>query len=116
MLFFQEKVTLMERVGFLLKIKQDRIDEYRERHQSVWSEMLEALHEAGWTNYSLFLSPEGLLFGYLETPDFEKAVAKMAKTEVNARWQKDMAPFFEGLDGTSADQGLMRLEEVFHVD
>lgn len=106
----------MQRVGFLLKIKQDRIAEYREHHKAVWSEMLEALHQNGWTNYSLFLSPDGLLFGYLETQDFEKAVAGMNQTEVNARWQTEMAPFFEGLDGSPADKGLLRLDEVFHLD
>lgn len=106
----------MQRVGFLLKIKQDRIAEYREHHKMVWPEMLEALRQNGWTNYSLFLSPDGLLFGYLETQDFEKALAGMNQTEVNARWQTEMAPFFEGLDGSPADKGLMRLDEVFHLD
>ena len=32
-----------------------------------------ALSDAGWTNYSLFLRPDGLLIGYLETEDFEAA-------------------------------------------
>ncbi len=105
----------MQRVGFLLKVKQDRLAEYREHPKTVWPEMLEALRQTGWTNYSLFLSPDGLLFGYLETPDFEKAVAGMAETEINARWQSEMAPLFEGLDGTPADKGLMRLDEVFHL-
>src|SRR5690606_30368960 len=65
--------SLMERVCFLLKVKQDRLDEYRERHRAVWPEMLEALHESGWGNYSLFLRDDGLLVGYLETDDFEAA-------------------------------------------
>ena len=106
----------MERVGFLLKVKPEHLAEYRERHKAVWPEMLDALRETGWTNYSLFLSPEGLLFGYLETPDFEAAVAGMAKREVNERWQREMAPFFEDLDGGAADAGLLRLDEVFHLE
>ena len=106
----------MERVGFLLKVKPERLAEYRERHKAVWPEMLDALRETGWTNYSLFLSSEGLLFGDLETPDFEAAVAGMAKREVNERWQREMAPFFEGLNGGAADAGLLRLDEVFHLE
>jgi len=59
---------------------------------------------------------DGVLFGYLETPDFEKARVGMADKEVNARWQAEMAPFFESLDGCNPDEGLLQLEEVFHLD
>ena len=85
----------MQRVGFVLKVKADRLDEYKKQHEQVWPEMLDALQETGWHNYSLFLREDGLLFGYLETPDFEKALAGMAEKDVNARWQAEMAPFFE---------------------
>ncbi|MCC6394452.1 MAG: L-rhamnose mutarotase, partial [Bryobacterales bacterium] len=68
----------MERVCFILRVKKDRLEEYRERHKTVWPEMLEALRETGWTNYSLFLREDGLLVGYLETPDFEAALRGMA--------------------------------------
>ena len=90
---------MMQRVGFVLKVKPDRLDEYKQHHQQVWPEMLAALRETGWHNYSLFLGDDGLLFGYLETPDFEQALAGMAAKDVNARWQTQMAPFFEALEG-----------------
>lgn len=106
----------MERVCFLLKVKRDRIADYKARHAAVWPEMLEALRRTGWRNYSLFLRDDGLLVGYLETPDFERARAEMARLEVNERWQREMAPFFEALDGRRPDEGLVRLEEVFHLD
>jgi L-rhamnose mutarotase len=106
----------MERVCFLLKVKEDMIEEYKERHQEVWPEMLEALRETGWHNYSLFLRDDGLLVGYLETPDFEAAKAGMAEKEINEKWQEEMAPFFEALDGKMADESMTPLEEVFHLD
>jgi L-rhamnose mutarotase len=106
----------MERVCFLLKVRPDRLPEYRERHRAVWPEMLAALRETGWRNYSLFLRDDGLLVGYLETDDFPAALDGMARTDVNARWQAEMAPFFEDLDGRRPDQGLLRLTEVFHLD
>jgi len=101
----------VERVCFLLRVRADRVDEYRERHRDVWPEMLDALRDAGWRNYSLFLGDDGLLVGYLETDDFEAAQRSMARAEVNERWQRDMAPFFEA----RADHALQRLEEVFHL-
>lgn len=106
----------MERVCFLLKVKKDRLAEYKERHQAVWPEMLAALREAGWHNYSLFLREDGLLVGYLETPDFAAARSGMAGNPINERWQKEMASFFEGLEGQRPDAGLLQLEEVFHLD
>ena len=63
------------RVCFLLKVRKDKVALYRERHAHVWPEMLEALRESGWRNYSIFLKPDGLLVGYLETDDFEKCCA-----------------------------------------
>jgi len=106
----------MERVCFLLQVKKDRLEEYKERHTRVWPEMLAALSETGWRNYSLSLRDDGLLAGYLETPDFEAARAGMDNREINERWQKEMAPFFEQLEGRRPDEGLLRLEEVFHLD
>lgn len=104
----------MKRICFLLRVKKDRLAEYKERHQAVWPEMAQALRETGWHNYSLFLRDDGLLVGYLETPDFEKARAGMAAREVNARWQKEMGPFFE-TEGLRPDEQMMPLEEVFHL-
>jgi len=104
------------RACFQLQVRPDRIDEYRARHAAVWPEMLRALAENGWHNYSLFLRPDGLLIGYVETPSLEDAVAGMARTEVNARWQGQMASFFEELDGAPPDQGFLLLEEVFHLE
>ena len=106
----------MERVGFLLRVRPDRLEEYRERHRAVWPEMLDALRETGWRNYSLFLHHDGTLFGYLECEDFEAAVRRMNETDVNARWQAEMAPFFELPAERRPDTGLARLEEVFHLD
>jgi L-rhamnose mutarotase len=106
----------MERVCFLLKVRPDRLAEYRERHRAVWPDMLAALRATGWHNYSLFLRDDGLLVGYLETEDFQAALDGMAGTAVNARWQAELAPFFEELDGRRPDQGMRTLAEVFHLD
>ena len=106
----------MQRIAFILKVKPDMIDEYKKRHQNVWPEMQQALCETGWHNYSLYMRPDGLLFGYVETPDFDAARAGMALREVNARWQAEMGPFFEQLGDQRPDEGMAPLEEVFHLD
>jgi len=54
--------------------------------------------------------------GYLETPDFAAALRGMAGREINERWQREMAPFFEALDGRRPDEGMLALEQVFHLE
>ncbi|MEV0092867.1 L-rhamnose mutarotase [Streptomyces sp. NPDC050738] len=105
----------MQRICFVLRVRPDRLDEYRLRHRDIWPEMREALAATGWGNYSLFLREDGLLVGYLETEDFDRARAAMDATEVNARWQAEMAEFFESLDGSAPDEAMEPLSEVFHL-
>lgn len=106
----------VQRVCFQLQVKPDRLSEYTERHAAVWPEMLRALEATGWRNYSLFVRPDGLLIGYLETDAFDASVAAMNETDVNARWQAEMGEFFVDLGDDAPDTGLVRLTEVFHLE
>jgi L-rhamnose mutarotase len=107
---------MSRRYCFLLRVRPDRMDEYRRRHERVWLEMLQALVDTGWRNYSLFLHDDGLLVGYVEADDLQASLAAMARTDVNRRWQAEMAPFFVGLEGGGPDEGLVLLDEVFHLE
>ena len=104
----------MPRYCFTLQVRPEREQEYVERHQAVWPEMLAALEATGWRNYSLFLRDDGLLVGYVECDDLDASLAAMADTDVNRRWQAEMAPFFDN-HGRAPDQGFVRLTEVFHL-
>lgn len=106
----------MNRSCFVLRVATEHLAEYRRRHADVWAEMQEALRTAGWKNYSLFLRPDGLLVGYVESDiPFEQLQRNMAVTDVNSRWQAEMARFFVGIEST-ADAAMVVLEEVFHLD
>ncbi|WP_193044141.1 L-rhamnose mutarotase [Mycolicibacterium baixiangningiae] len=101
-----------ERVCFLLHLRRDRIDDYLKAHEHVWPEMLEALRQAGWRNYSLFLdADDGLVVGYFETYDYDAATAAMAATDVNDRWQATMAGYFDN----RPDHAMDRLTHYFHL-
>jgi len=104
------------RICFVLRVKRDKLEEYKRRHAQVWPEMLDALRQTGWRNYSLFLQPDGLLIGYLETDNFDESCEGMKKHPVNSRWQAEMSPFFEALNGVGPDDRMSPLEEVFHLD
>lgn len=107
----------MKRIGFILKVKKEKIPEYKKHHEAVWPEMQDALRRTGWHNYSLFIREDGLIFGYFEaTESLQASIAGMAKEEINLKWQAFMAPYFEGLGGSRPDETMLELEEYFHVD
>ncbi|HYP74018.1 MAG TPA: L-rhamnose mutarotase [Microbacterium sp.] len=105
----------MTRVAFTLTVRPELLDEYVARHSPVWPEMLAEIAAAGRRNYSIFLDRErATLFGYYETDDDEAARAYLAASEVAARWEASMAPFFTDLHGR-ADQAATVLIEVFNL-
>jgi L-rhamnose mutarotase len=116
----------MARYCFLLQVHPEMLGEYRQRHEAVWPDMLKALEASGWRNYSIFARPDGLLVGYVEADDLDAAQAAMAATEVNARWQADMAKYFVGLDRPAGDgqpdrlrgpdESILLLDEIFNLD
>jgi L-rhamnose mutarotase len=104
------------RYCFLLQVRPDLLAEYRARHAQVWPEMLHALRDTGWRNYSLFVRDDGLLVGYVVADDLAAAQAAMAATDVNRRWQAEMSRYFTGLAGRPPDEGFLVLDEVFNLD
>jgi hypothetical protein len=84
-------------------VRPEKLAEYADVHQRVWEEMRSALSRAGWRNYSLFLDPSsGLVVGYYEADDTRAASEAIAATGVNARWQREMAQYFEPGGGGEA--------------
>ncbi len=104
-----------ERICFVLRIRPERADEYRERHAAVWPEMLDALRETGWRNYSIFLRDDGLLVGYVECDDFQASLDAMQERPINAKWQGEMNQYFEIEPGTAPDAAMAALEQVFYL-
>ena len=106
----------MERVCFQLQVKPERLDEYAQRHEAVWPDMLRAIADAGRRNYSLFLRDDGLLIGYYETDDDAESARRLAADPRTAAWEAEAAGFFEALPSTRPDQGAPRLREVFNLE
>ena len=108
----------MQRVGFLLRVKPERLEEYRRLHVPIWPELTAELKAAGMRNYSLWLrAGDGLEFGYLECDDWAAVCAHMAKSEINARWQRLMQEYLDtGTDPAMGGQPIQMLERVFQLE
>jgi L-rhamnose mutarotase len=104
----------MSRYMWVLEVRPGYEDEYQRRHAAIWPEMVQALHEAGVRNYSIFR--HGLhLFGYFETDDLERAKTSLMESPVNARWGEYMAPIMKiEIDPTTHFPYLLPLQ--WHMD
>ena len=100
--------------GFKMKLYEGKASEYEKRHNELWPEMEEMIHEFGGSNYSIFLDKDtNTLFGYIELESEEKW-AKSADTEICKKWWAYMADIME----TNADNSPVSvdLQKVFHLD
>ena len=103
---------MVERVGFVLRVKPSKIDEYVAAHAAVWPEMRAALEDAGIRNYTIFRAGTSV-FGYFETDDREATERFLADQPVCARWQDAMAEF---LEERVDESGPSALQEIFRLD
>ena len=104
----------MARYCLLGHVHPTRLDDYRARHAAVWPELLVALRDAGWRNYSLFLRSDGLLIGYCESDDLDAAQERVGATQINRKWQTEMARLLAG--ERAPDEAWERIEEVFNLE
>lgn len=105
----------MQRIAFRLRVKPDRLDEYLDIHRNVWPEMLAALHDAGYRNYSIFADGNEL-FGYLECDDWNAAQQALSTSDANRRWQAWMSEYLETPVDPDGKRALDRLDQVFFLE
>jgi L-rhamnose mutarotase len=104
----------MERLCFTFEIYPGQEAEYKRRHDEIWPELVEAIQDAGFKNYSLFRRNLTIV-GYVEChPDVATAFAKLGPHEANTRWSE----WFEDVIVSLTDENgeLIKLDEVWHLD
>ena len=107
----------MQRIGFQIQVRPERLSEYRDLHANIWPELLAELKAAGMRNYSLWLRPDGLEFGYLECDDWSAVCEYLAKSEVHTRWQELMKGFLQSpTDSAQGGQPVSMLEMSFLME
>jgi len=107
----------MRRMGHVVGVRPERIEEYERIHVEVWPEVLAALSSANITNYSIFRHGE-LLFSYWEYlgSDFEADIAKVATDPVSQKWAALTSKMQRAPDGAAPGQLWLSIPEVFHLD
>lgn len=104
----------MVRKAFKMKLYEGMKEEYARRHNALWQEMKDMIHEYGGSNYSIYLDEEtNTLFGYIELEN-EELWAKSADTAICRKWWDFMADIME----TNPDNSPVSIDltDVFHLD
>lgn len=109
----------MKRMGMVIGIKPEKIEEYKRLHAETWPEVLETISKANIRNYTIFLrEPENLLFGYWEYhgDDFEADSAKIAADTKTQEWWTYTDPCQIPMTSREDGEQWSMMEEVFHTD
>ncbi len=112
----------MKRYGWVIGLKDERIDEYKRLHADVWPHVLDMIRQCNIQNYSIYMrrldDNKTYLFSYLEYTgdDFDTDMAKMASDETTQKWWAVCKPCQQPLSDCSPDQWWADMEEVFHTD
>lgn len=109
----------MQRMGMVIGVKPDMIDEYKRLHSAVWPDVLAQIRNSNIHNYTIFLrEPENLLFGYWEYDgtDITADLARMAQNETTRKWWTFTDPCQSPLSSRGEGEQWAMMEEVFHAD
>ncbi len=118
----ERRYRIMKRYGWVIGLKEDKIDEYKKLHTAVWPEVLNMIKQCNISNYSIYMRklPDGknYLFSYLEYTgdDFTADMAKMAADPMTQKWWDVCMPCQEPLPDKAEGEWWADMEEVFHID
>ena len=107
----------MQRYGSLIKLRPEKLAEYKELHASVWPEVLKMIRECGIRNYSIYYK-DGFLFSYFEYhgSDYAADMKKMAADPNTQAWWKLTDPCQEPLESRKPGEWWASMEEFFHSE
>lgn len=107
----------MKRYGSVIKVKLEKLEEYKRLHANVWPDVLKMIKECNITNYTIFYK-DGYLFSYFEYTgeDYKADMEKMAADPITQKWWSFCDPCQEPLETRADGEWWAVMEEVFHVD
>lgn len=110
---------MVQRMGMVIGVRAERLDEYKRLHAEPWPEMNAALTAANIRNYSIYLrEPENLLFGYWEYTgsDYEADMKALGERAVTKRWLALTDPCQMPLQSAPKGEWWSTMPEIYHLD
>ena len=109
----------VQRMGMVIGVRPEKLDEYKRLHAEPWPEMDAALSAAHIRNYSIYLrEPENLLFGYWEYvgDDYAADMRALGERAVTKRWLALTDPCQDPLATRAEGEWWAGMPEVYHLD
>ena len=112
----------MKRYGMVLKLRPEKVEEYKQLHAAAWPDVLKMIRECHIRNYSIYLRTlddgQPHLFSYFEYTgtNFTADMARMAADLTTQRWWECCKPGQQPLANRAPDEWWCGMEEVFHTD
>lgn len=110
---------MVQRLGMVIGVKAEKLEEYKRLHAEPWPEMNAALRAANVRNYSIYLrEPENLLFGYWEYvgTDYAADMKVLGELSVTKRWLALTDPCQMPLQSAAEGEWWSTMPEVYHLD
>lgn len=107
----------MQRYGMVIRVRPEKLDEYKRLHAAVWPDVLEMITACNIRNYSIYHKDDHL-FSYFEYHgnDFEADMAKMAADPTTQKWWAVCKPCQQPLETRGEGEWWSAMDEVFHHD
>ncbi len=107
----------MKRVGQVIQVRPEKLEEYKRLHAAAWPEILAAINKANIRNFSIYFR-DGLLFSYFEYigDDYEADMAIIAADEKTKEWWSHTDPCQQPVASAAEGEWWAPMEEVFHTD
>jgi L-rhamnose mutarotase len=104
----------LEKHAFKMVLNPGMKDEYRRRHDAIWPELVDLLHAAGVSDYSIFLDEEtNVLFGVLWRRK-DHTMTALPQTALMQKWWTHMADIMATNDRN--EPIAIDLTPVFHME
>ena len=107
----------MKRYGGVIRVRPEKLEEYKRLHAAVWPGVLEKIRICHIRNYSIY-HKDGFLFSYFEYDgdDFDADMARMAADPLTQEWWAACKPCQDPLPTRGEGEWWASMEEVFHCE
>lgn len=104
----------MNKIAFKMKLNPGFKEEYKKRHDAIWSELKELLSQSGVRDYTIFYDEETNSLFAVQCQKGNTSSQDLGSSPIVKKWWKYMSDIME----TNPDLSPVSipLEKVFHMD
>jgi L-rhamnose mutarotase len=102
------------RYCIVIEIKDEYIEEYKNKHKDIWKEVLEAIKFVG-VKEILMWQYKNLSIIYYECENLEKVYNELGKLDIIKQWEETKPSWFKYPDALDTTKGIKTLEKIFDL-